>query len=145
MNMVSNRINSTTTSFLTEQIIDIVSTRALHTPMTLQEAARMALRLHGAMLPPAQAPEEFVQITAGRLKPAVPIKDSIQQEYLVCLETGKRFKMLRRHLKESLGLTPEDYRSKWGLPVDYPMTAPGYSQAKSQAAKRNQLGLHQRN
>jgi predicted transcriptional regulator len=72
--------------------------------------------------------------------PAVPIKKSIHPDYLVCLEDGKKLKMLRRHLRVSFGLTPEQYRAKWGLPVDYPMTAPNYTAGRSAFAKKVGFG-----
>ncbi len=73
-------------------------------------------------------------------KPAVPIKRSIFKEYIVCLEDGQKFKSLKRHLRSKYGLTPEDYRQKWGLPADYPMVAPGYSEKRSKLAKKMGLG-----
>jgi predicted transcriptional regulator len=73
-------------------------------------------------------------------KPAVPIKKSITQEYLVCLEDGKKLKMLKRHLRTNYGMTPEEYRAKWGLPADYPMVAPNYAAQRSQFAKDIGLG-----
>lgn len=73
-------------------------------------------------------------------KAAVPIKRSITPEYLVCLEDGKKLKMLKRHLRTSYGLTPEQYRSKWGLPADYPMVAPNYAAQRSAFAKKIGLG-----
>jgi predicted transcriptional regulator len=72
--------------------------------------------------------------------PAVPIKKSIHPDYLVCLEDGKKLKMLRRHLRVSFGLTPEQYRAKWGLPIDYPMTAPNYTAGRSAFAKKVGFG-----
>ena len=71
--------------------------------------------------------------------PAVPVRKSITDDYLVCLDDGKKFKSLRRHLA-SLGMTPEDYRAKWGLPHDYPMVAPGYAATRSELAKAAGLG-----
>ncbi|WP_336810165.1 MucR family transcriptional regulator [Bosea sp. MMO-172] len=73
-------------------------------------------------------------------KPAVPIKSSVTKDVIICLEDGKPFKSLRRHLKASYNLTPDEYRQKWGLPSDYPMTAPGYSIMRSRLAKTNGLG-----
>lgn len=72
--------------------------------------------------------------------PAVPIKKSIHPDYIVCLEDGKRFKSLRRHIMSKYGLTPEAYRQKWGLAADYPMVAPNYARARSDLAKRMGLG-----
>ena len=73
-------------------------------------------------------------------KPAVSIKRSITQEYLICLEDGGRFKMLKRYLRTHYDLTPEQYRAKWGLPLDYPMTAPNYAAQRSALAKKSGLG-----
>lgn len=72
--------------------------------------------------------------------PAVPIKKSIQPDHLVCLEDGRKFKSLKRHLFTRYGLTPQDYRDKWGLPKDYPMVAPAYAEARSKLAKAAGLG-----
>ena len=74
------------------------------------------------------------------LKPAVPIRKSITPEYLVCLEDGKKLKMLKRHLRSTYGMTPDEYRVKWGLPPDYPMVAPKYAEQRSEFAKKIGLG-----
>ena len=74
------------------------------------------------------------------LKPAVSIKRSVTDEYIVCLEDGKKLKMLKRHLRTVYGMTPEEYRAKWGLPADYPMVAPNYSRQRSAFAKKIGLG-----
>ena len=92
--------------------------------------------LSGAVSQPA-AREERVDI-----KPAVTIKKSLTADYLICLEDGKKFKSLKRHLRSHYNLSPEQYREKWGLPADYPMVAPNYAQARSSLAKR--MGLGQR-
>ncbi|MFG1297176.1 MULTISPECIES: Ros/MucR family transcriptional regulator [Xanthobacter] len=73
-------------------------------------------------------------------KPAVPVKKSVTPEYIVCLEDGKKFKSLKRHLRTSYGMTPDAYREKWGLPKDYPMVAPAYAAARSELAKNMGLG-----
>ena len=82
---------------------------------------------------PAAAP-------ATRPQPAVSVKKSIQPDYLVCLEDGKKLKMLKRHLKTAYNMSPETYRERWGLPMDYPMTAPNYAKARSSLAKQIGLG-----
>jgi predicted transcriptional regulator len=74
------------------------------------------------------------------LKPAVPIKRSVQPDHIVCLEDGKTFKSLKRHLKNQYSMTPKEYREKWGLPADYPMVAPNYARARSELAKKMGLG-----
>lgn len=78
--------------------------------------------------------------SAEPLKPAVPIRRSITPDYLVCLEDGKKLKMLKRHLRAVYGLSPEEYRAKWGLPADYPMVAPNYARQRSNFAKQIGLG-----
>lgn len=78
------------------------------------------------------------------LKPAVPVKKSIYRDYLVCLEDGLKFKSLKRHLRSKYGLSPEEYRARWGLPADYPMVAPGYSEKRSKLAKKMGLGRNTR-
>jgi len=73
-------------------------------------------------------------------EPAVPIKSSIKNDYIVCLEDGKKLKMLKRHLMTHYSMTPEDYRAKWGLPADYPMVAPSYAEVRRGLAKKIGLG-----
>jgi predicted transcriptional regulator len=74
------------------------------------------------------------------LRPAVPVRKSITPDYLICLEDGKKLKMLKRHLRSTYGLTPDAYRAKWGLPPDYPMVAPNYAEQRSAFAKQIGLG-----
>jgi predicted transcriptional regulator len=82
--------------------------------------------------------------TSEPLKPAVSLKKSITPEYIVCLEDGKKFKSLKRHLRTQYNMTPEQYREKWGLSADYPMVAPNYAAARSQLAKQMGLGQQRR-
>ena len=84
------------------------------------------------------------QISQERLQPAVPIKKSVTSDYLICLEDGKKLKMLKRHLKTAYNMTPEEYRERWGLPADYPMVAPSYAHHRSSLAKRIGLGTKPR-
>jgi len=77
-------------------------------------------------------------------KPAVPVKKSITPDYIICLEDGKKFKSLKRHLRTQYNMTPEQYRDRWGLPSDYPMVAPNYAKARSQLAKDMGLGQQRR-
>ncbi len=78
--------------------------------------------------------------SADRPQPAVPIKRSVMPDYIICLEDGKKLKMLKRHLKTAYNMTPEQYRERWGLPADYPMVAPNYAQRRSKLAKDIGLG-----
>ena len=77
---------------------------------------------------------------AAPREPAVPVKKSITPEYLICLEDGRKFKSLKRHLRTKYNMSPEDYRAKWGLAKDYPMVAPSYAKARSELAKQMGLG-----
>jgi predicted transcriptional regulator len=85
---------------------------------------------------PARQPE--------RPQPAVPIKKSVNPDYIICLEDGKQLKMLKRHLKTAYEMTPEEYRERWGLPSDYPMVAPNYARQRSRLAKQIGLGTRSR-
>ena len=84
-------------------------------------------------------PQAAVEAAAD-LKPAVPVKKSVTPEYIICLEDGKKLKMLKRHLSSSYGMTPDEYRAKWGLPADYPMVAPNYAKQRSDLALKLGLG-----
>ncbi len=77
---------------------------------------------------------------AAKPEPAVPIKQSVKPDYIVCLEDGKKLKMLKRHLNTAYNMTPDDYRKRWGLPSDYPMVAPKYAAVRSKLAKKIGLG-----
>ena len=79
-------------------------------------------------------------VVASAQEPAVPVKKSITPDYIVCLEDGKKFKSLKRHLRTKYSMTPDEYRTKWGLPHDYPMVAPNYAKERSNLAKRMGLG-----
>jgi predicted transcriptional regulator len=79
-----------------------------------------------------------------RPQPAVPVKKSVHPDYIICLEDGKKLKMLKRHLKTAYNMTPEEYRERWGLPADYPMVAPNYAQHRSTLAKKIGLGTKPR-
>lgn len=103
-------------------------------PLLIGEVHSALLRLGGGPAEPqAEAP-----------KPAVPVKKSVMPDYIVCLEDGKKFKSLKRHLRTQYGMTPEQYREKWGLPADYPMVAPNYAAARSELAKSMGLGQQRR-
>lgn len=90
---------------------------------------------YGALRDLGAAPPEPVE-----LKPAVPIRQSVRDDFIVCLEDGKKFKSLKRHLRTHYDLSPEEYREKWGLPADYPMVSPNYSAVRSKLAKDTGLG-----
>ena len=81
---------------------------------------------------------------AARPQPVVPVKKSITPDYIICLEDGKKLKMLKRHLKTRYNITPDEYRERWGLPSDYPMVAPNYAAQRSDLAKKIGLGTKRR-
>jgi predicted transcriptional regulator len=83
-------------------------------------------------------------VVAEAPKPAIPTKKSITNEFLICLEDGRKFKSLKRHLRTQYNLSPDEYREKWGLPPDYPMVAPNYAKARSNLAKQMGLGQQRR-
>jgi predicted transcriptional regulator len=85
-----------------------------------------------------------IPVAAARPQPAVPVKRSVHPDHIVCLEDGKKLKMLKRHLMTSYKLTPEGYRERWGLPADYPMVAPNYAKQRSRLAKEIGLGTRGR-
>jgi predicted transcriptional regulator len=80
------------------------------------------------------------EVVAEKPKPAVPIRSSIKDDYIVCLEDGKQLRMLKRYLRTRFNLTPDEYRARWGLAADYPMVAPNYSVRRSEFAKQSGLG-----
>ncbi len=122
---------------LTAQIVAAhVSNNAVslpEVPSLIEQVHRTLAGLGNAALVPSPVAE--------RPLPAVSIKKSVTDEYLVCLEDGKKFQMLKRHLKTAYDMTPERYRERWGLPLDYPMVAPNYAKHRSSLAKRIGLGL----
>jgi predicted transcriptional regulator len=98
-------------------------------------------QVHSALLRVSSGAKDA---SAEPLKPAVSVKKSITPDYIVCLEDGKKFKSLKRHLRTQYNVTPEQYREKWGLPPDYPMVAPNYAAARSKLAKDMGLGQQRR-
>jgi MucR family transcriptional regulator, transcriptional regulator of exopolysaccharide biosynthesis len=98
-------------------------------------------QVHSALL---RVSSGHAETPSEPLKPAVPVKRSLHADYIVCLDDGKKFKSLKRHLRTQYNMTPEQYREKWGLPADYPMVAPNYAAARSQLAKQMGLGQQRR-
>lgn len=122
-------------------VADIVSAYVSNNSVGSAELPALIGDVHAALQRVSQgesAPE------AEPLKPAVPVKKSIMPEFIVCLEDGKKFKSLKRHLRTQYNMTPEQYREKWGLPADYPMVAPNYAAARSELAKQMGLGQQRR-
>jgi predicted transcriptional regulator len=120
-----------------ELTASIVSAYVSNNPIPASDIPGLIGQIHAALLRVSSGRAELPLEPA---KPVVSIKRSMTPDYLVCLEDGKRFKSLKRHLRSQYNLTPEQYRDKWGLPPDYPMVAPNYAVARSQLAKKMGLG-----
>ncbi|MCE4224420.1 MucR family transcriptional regulator [Methylobacterium sp. C25] len=123
-----------------ELAADIVSAYVSNNPVPPAELPQLLARVHGALLQVASGKAPESAAPAQPQQPAVPIKKSVTNEYIVCLEDGRTFKSLKRHLRAKYNLSPEQYRAKWGLPPDYPMVAPSYAKARSDLAKAIGLG-----
>lgn len=122
---------------LVELSASVVSAYVSHNALSVADLPRLIAQVHQALVVlGAAAPAEVAQ----ELKPAVPVKKSITPDYLICLEDGKKFKSLKRHLRTEYDMSPDEYRQRWGLPPDYPMVAPSYSEARSALAKSIGLG-----
>jgi predicted transcriptional regulator len=115
---------------------DIVAAHVSNNSVSADELSTLITSVYGALsglgapAPTAEAPPE----------PAVSVRSSVKPDYIVCLEDGKKLKMLKRHLMTHYNLTPEQYRARWGLPADYPMVAPNYAEKRRELAKKIGLG-----
>jgi predicted transcriptional regulator len=129
------------TSNYIELAADIVSAYVSNNSVPSGELPSLISDVHSALL---KVGGGAVEAPAEAPKPAVPVKKSVTPDYIICLEDGKKFKSLKRHLRTQYNMTPEQYREKWGLPVDYPMVAPNYAKARSELAKEMGLGQQRR-
>ncbi len=116
---------------------EIVSAYVGNNTVTSADVPALIQSIHRALAGVSQ-PAEVVDTSPK--EPAVPVKRSITPDFLICLEDGRKFKSLKRHLRTKYNMSPEDYRAKWGLPRDYPMVAPNYARARSDLAKQMGLG-----
>lgn len=121
-------------------VTNIVSAHVTNNSVPVGELPQLIrdvyLALSTISVPPAAAPE--------RPAPAVPVKKSVTPDYIICLEDGKKLKMLKRYLRSTYGMSPDEYRTKWALPPDYPMVAPKYAEQRSAIARRTGLGRRPR-
>jgi len=122
---------------LIEMTADIVSAYVGNNSVAVSDLPNLIQSVHRALGGVAGGPEP---VEAAPKEPAVPIKRSISPDYLICLEDGRKFKSLKRHLRTKYNMSPEEYRAKWNLPKDYPMVAPNYAKARSELAKQNGPG-----
>lgn len=120
-----------------EMTASIVSAYVSNNQIGRDDIPAMIADVHEAL---SKATQRVSSIEREELKPAVPPKKSVHPDYLICLEDGKKFKSLKRHLRTHYNLSPEEYREKWGLDRDYPMVAPNYAAARSHLAKQMGLG-----
>jgi predicted transcriptional regulator len=120
-----------------EMTADIVSAYVGNNTVSAAELPALIQSVHRALAGVSGGAEV---VEAAPRDPAVPIRRSITPDFIICLEDGRKFKSLKRHLRTKYNMSPEDYRAKWGLPKDYPMVAPNYAKARSELAKQMGLG-----
>jgi predicted transcriptional regulator len=124
-------------SFLIEMVSDIVSAYVAHNPVPVADLPKLIEKVHNVLteIETSGSAEEKPE-----LKPAVAIRKSVTDDHIVCLEDGKKFKSLKRHLRTRYDMSPDEYREKWGLAADYPMVAPNYARQRSDLARKMGLG-----
>lgn len=133
--------NTESAAFI-ELATDIISAYVSNNTVAAAELPALISDVHAALQRLSR--NEEAQPVAEALKPAVPVKRSVNPDFIICLEDGKKFKSLKRHLRTRYDMSPEQYRERWGLPVDYPMVAPNYAAARSELAKQMGLGQQRR-
>src|SRR5215216_3781705 len=134
-------MNENASSNYIELAADIVSAYVSNNSVPAGDLPSLISEVHLAL---ARVGNGTAEAPAEAPKPAIAIKKSVTPDYIVCLEDGKKFKSLKRHLRTQYNMTPEQYREKWTLPADYPMVAPNYAAARSQLAKQMGLGQQRR-
>jgi predicted transcriptional regulator len=133
--------DSTSGSNYIELTAEIVSAYVSNNSVSAADLPALINQVHSAL---ARVSSGHAETPSEPLKPAISVKRSITPDHIVCLEDGKKFKSLKRHLRTQYNMTPEAYREKWDLPPDYPMVAPNYAAARSQLAKQMGLGQQRR-
>jgi MucR family transcriptional regulator, transcriptional regulator of exopolysaccharide biosynthesis len=129
---------------LVELTADIVAAYVGNNTVAQADLPKLIANIYQSLAGATHGAGEAKPPDAVELKPAVPVRKSITPDYIICLEDGKKFKSLKRHLRTHYDLSPEQYREKWGLPHDYPMVAPTYAEARSSLAKKIGLGQNRR-
>ncbi len=124
-----------------ELAADIVSAYVSNNSVPASDLPALIADIHSAL---TRLTSGVVEEQSEPQKPAIAVKKSIAADFIVCLEDGKKFKSLKRHLRTQYNMSPEQYREKWGLPADYPMVAPNYAAARSRLAKEMGLGQQRR-
>lgn len=118
-----------------ELTTEIVAAYVSNNPVQSSELSNLIRNVHSTLTGLSGSASSAIDV-----KPAIPVKKSVTDDYIICLEDGKKFKSLKRHLRAKYDMTPEEYREKWGLPYDYPMVAPSYARKRSKLAKEMGLG-----
>jgi len=124
-------------SSITRLTADVVAAYVSNNSISSGELAELIRQVHSSL---SGLTGQVAETPAEPLKPAIAVKKSVTPDYLICLEDGKKLKMLKRHLRSTYNMTPDEYRIKWSLPPDYPMVAPNYAAQRSQFAKEIGLG-----
>lgn len=124
-----------TSEMLVTLTADIVAAHVSNNSVAISDLSLLINNVHAALSGLGDAP-----VVEEKPVPAVSVRSSVKPDYIICLEDGKKLKMLRRHLMTHYGMTPDDYRAKWGLPADYPMVAPSYAEKRRALAKEIGLG-----
>lgn len=127
---------------LTKLTVDIVGAYVANNSIASSGLSGLITQVHAALEGLIRGPV-IEEPAAPKPSPAVPVKKSVTPDFIISLEDGKKYKSLKRHLTVAYGMTPEEYRNKWGLPSDYPMVAPNYTRRRSELAKKMGLGLRQ--
>jgi predicted transcriptional regulator len=135
--MSEGAVEKTSRSDILRMAVDVVSAYIGHNSLSSSQIPEIIQTVFSSL---QQLGERGPGGHGEALKPAVPIKKSLAPDYLICLEDGKKMKMLKRHLRTAFNMTPDEYRAKWGLPADYPMVAPNYAEQRSAFAKKIGLG-----
>jgi predicted transcriptional regulator len=118
-------------------VSDIVSAYVAHNPVPVADLPKLIERVHATL---SEIQTGGTVEAKPDLRPAVPVRKSVTDDHIVCLEDGKKFKSLKRHLRTRYDMSPEEYREKWGLGPDYPMVAPNYAKQRSALARKMGLG-----
>lgn len=134
--MTDNALPDIDREELLRMTTEIVSSYLSHNSMPAESVPDLIKSVHSTMTGVSSISEKIEQ----KAKPAVPVSKSIADDHIVCLEDGKKLKMLKRYLRSQYNMSPDEYRQKWNLPSDYPMVAPAYSRKRSQFAKDIGLG-----
>ncbi len=134
---MSSEMNNTEGQELVELTAKIVAAFVSNNSINSSELPQLINETHAAL---ARATGQAVEAEREEQRPKVAVKKSVMPDYIICLEDGKKFKSLKRHLRTHYNMSPEEYREKWGLPHDYPMVAPNYARQRSDLAKKMGLG-----